>query len=210
MISVMTVVVALVASGCASGEGYTRKGFDFSKVKKAAVIDVVGSLPGGQAGQNQIADYFNIELIQKGYVVVERQQVLAVLKEQKFQTSGVTSNEDAARAGRILNVPAVVVVNIPEYGEHLSMTAKMIDTEDASILWIGSGRGSTGRTAATVGGAVAGAAAGVLLGGDRTGSVVGGAAGGVAGGLAGDALSPRESRVAQNVIRKMCRSLPSQ
>jgi outer membrane lipoprotein SlyB len=200
-------LIAAVA-GCASGESYTLKGFDFSKVEKVAVLEVTGPVA-TEAARNQLGDFFVMELLKKGYVPVERQQVQAILKEQKFESSGATSDEDAARAGRILNVPAVVIINIPEYGEYLSMTIKMVETETARIVWMGAGRGSTGRMPLTVGGALLGAAAGAALGGSRAGRVVGGGAGAVGGGLMGEALSPEESRVVQKVITKIASGLPS-
>jgi len=203
-------LAALLAGGCATGKGesFMRAGFDFSKLDKVAVLEVSGAVY-GDAAKNQISDFFAMELLKKGYTPVERAQVQTLLKEQKFQATDVTSAEGAAQAGRILNVPAVMLVNIPTYEEEMNMTAKMIDVEDASILWVGSGSGGTGKTLSTIFGAAAGAGAGALVaGGETDDKVLGAVVGGVLGGVAGRALSPQQAEQVQKIIKKVCAELP--
>ena len=196
-------------SGCSTGQGQARVGYDFGKIHKVAVVSVEGKLR-GKAARNQVADFFMLELMKKGYMLIERSQIESLLEEQKFQASDVTTNEGAARAGRVLNVPAVIIVNIPKFKEDMNLTAKMIDVEDASILWIASGEGSTGQTLSTLLGAAAGAVGGMAVAGDESSSqVIGGVAGGIAGGAIGRALAPQTAKKVQEVIAKMCQSLPS-
>ncbi|MHC4285098.1 MAG: CsgG/HfaB family protein [Planctomycetota bacterium] len=166
-------IAVLFVIGCSKGESYVRAGYDFSKLTKVAVVDVTGVVQGDTA-KNQIADFFEMELLKKGYTVVERAQVQALLDEQDFQASELTGAEDAAKAGRILNIPVVLVVNIPKYKEEMNMTAKMIDVEDAGILWMGSASGSTGKTMGTILGAAVGAAAGAAVGSDSGEGLAGG------------------------------------
>ena len=199
-------VAALLVSGCSSGESYFRAGYNFDEVDKVAVVDVLGDVT-GEAAKNQIADFFVMELLKKGYAPVERAHVQSILKEQDLQMSELTSSKGVARAGQILNVPTIVVINIPNLGEEMSITAKMIDVEDGSILWMASGSGKTGRTLFTIGGAAAGAAAGAAVSGadDR---VLGGIAGGVLGGIAGQGLSAQKAEQVHKTVKKMCKSLP--
>jgi hypothetical protein len=207
---ICTLLTVVVAGGCASqkGESYSRVDFNFSTLDKVAILDVSGAVP-GEAAKNQIADFFNMELIQRGYTPIERSEVQKLLKEQEFQASDITSNTDAARAGNILNVPAVLLVNIPTYKEEMNMTAKIINVEDGSILWVGSASGSTGKTLSTIVGAAAGAAAGaVVAGGDTRDRVAGGVIGGVLGGVAGNALSPQQAEQVQKLIKKLCKDMP--
>ncbi len=207
---VFVLLSASLVAGCGSsqGESYAMAGYDFSSLNRVAIVEVTGRVY-GDVVKNQISDYFAMELVKRGYRVVERKEVQALLKEQEFQASDMTTNSDAARAGHILNVPAVLVINIPKYKDKMEMTAKLIDVEDASILWIGSGSGSTGKGLATFVGAAAGAAAGaVLAGGDTSDRVIGGVAGGVLGGVAGNALSPEQSKQVKKVIAKVCDTLP--
>jgi TolB-like protein len=203
IISVM-LVASIILAGCSSGRGYARKGFDFSELNRIAVVDVVGMV-GNEAVKNQIADFFTMELLKKGYSPVERSQVQVILKEQKFQASDLTSSEDLARAGKILNVPAVLIVNIPKMKDEINMTAKLIDVEDGSVLWLASGSGRTGKLLTAILGAGAGAAAGAIISdGSSEGAIIGGAV----GGLAGYSLSPQEAERASEVIEDMCESLP--
>lgn len=198
--------LALLLAGCSDGESYSRPGYDFAAVEKVAVIEVTGTI-GSEAAKNQISDYFVMELLKKGYSPVERRQIQALVAEQDMQASDITTAEGAARAGRILNMPVVFIINIPSFAEDIEMTAKMIDVEDGSILWMGTGTGSTGKTLGTIAGAAAGAVVGSQLSDDhRTGAAIGGA---VLGGVAGNALAPQTAKLVKDIIAKMCQSMPS-
>ena len=210
-VCVCTLLAALIAGGCATveGESYALAGFDFSGIEKVAILEVSGEVE-GEVVKNQIGDLFEMELLKKGYTPVLRGKVQALLKEQEFQASDITSEEGAAAAGKILNVPAVMLISIPKYEEDMSMTVKMIDVEGGAVLWMGTGTGSTGRTLATVLGGAAGAAIGaVAAGGDTVDRVVGGIAGGVLGGVAGYALSPKQEKHVRQVLKTICKGLPS-
>jgi hypothetical protein len=203
-------MAALLVGGCASSEGesYATTGYDFASLDKVAIVEVTGRIS-GEAVKNEVANMFTMELIKKGYAVIERSEVQPLLKEQEFQASDITTNEGAALAGRVKNVPAVLLVNIPKYKETMEMTAKLIDVEDATILWIGTGSGTTGKTLATIVGAGLGAAAGaVVAGGDSSDRVLGGVLGGVAGGVAGNALSPDQHKHVRKIVAKVCKNLP--
>jgi hypothetical protein len=192
--------------GCTSSESFARKGYDFYQIDKIAVVDVIGPV-GGEAAKNQIADMFVMELLKKGYSPIERSQVQVLLKEQKFQASNVTSAENMARAGEILNVPVVLFINVPKFREDMTISAKMVDVEDGSILWMGTGTGSANKTVGTI----VGAAAGAIVGASVTGSndrVVGAIGGGVLGGAAGNLLTPQKEQKARDLIKKICETLP--
>lgn len=196
----------VILNACSSGESYFRAGYDFDRVNKIAVVDVVGPV-GGDAAKNQISDFFIMELLKKGYAPVERAQVQSLLKEQDFQASEITVAEGAAQAGKILNVPAVLVVNVPEFDDKISMTAKMVDVQDASILWLASGSGKSSELLSTITGAALGAGAGIAVSGEDD-KVIGGTVGGVLGGAAGHVLSPQKAEKTKEIIKKMCQSLP--
>ncbi|MDP2933192.1 MAG: CsgG/HfaB family protein [bacterium] len=210
VLSAILITEIILVAGCASGKSTARTDYDFTKISKVAVVDVLGPL-GNEGAQNQVADMVVMELLQKGYAPVERSQVQNLLKEQKFQRdSNSTPENDAVKAGRILNVPTVVIVNVSEFTEDISMTIKMLDVEDGSVLWVGSGQGSTEKTLGTILGAAAGAGAGVMAGGDKiSGKVVGGVVGGVIGGAAANMLAPQKAQATQKIIAKICKALPS-
>jgi hypothetical protein len=197
----------IILSGCSNSESYYRPDYNFAAVDKIAVINVVGPV-GGEAARNQISDFFNMELIQRGYDTIERSQIHELLKEQKFQASSVTSDEGAAQAGRILNVPVVMLINVPKFDNDIQLSAKMIDVETGSILWMGNASGSANKMLGTIIGAAAGAAVGVASTGhdDR---VVGGIAGGAIGGLAGNMLTPDQATKMRELTKKVCQNMPA-
>ncbi len=141
------VLLTLVAvAGCASSKGESQAvmGYDFSKIDKVAIIEVTGRVY-GESVKNQIGNYFTFELMKRGYQVIERKDIKTLLKEQEFQASDITTDAGAAKAGKILNVPAALLINVPKYDEKLEMTAKLLDVENGTILWIGRGSSTTGR-----------------------------------------------------------------
>jgi hypothetical protein len=205
-------LIALAVAGCASSEAESQAvaGYNFSNLDKIAIVEVTGRVY-GETVKNQISNLFTMALMKKGYTFIERKDVKAILKEQEFQASDLTTDIGAAKAGQILNVPAVMMIDIPKFkGEKMEMSAKLIDVENGTILWMGTGSGSTGKGLATIGGAIAGAAAGaVLAGGDSGDRVVGGVIGGVVGGVAGNALSPSVEKQVKKVVAKVVKDFPS-
>jgi hypothetical protein len=200
----MLVIAILFAGGCSSGrvESHSRAGYNFSTIDKVAIVAVEGTLR-SEAAKNQIADLFAMELLKKGYAPKERAGVAALLREQGFQASELITEAGAAEAGKILNVPAVLVVNVPHFGDEIFISAKMVDIEDGSVLWLGSGSGKIGGFGSLWGaGAADSSEENALFGGI-------GIAGGVLGGAENLPLSPQEIERAQRIIRRMCSTLPS-
>jgi hypothetical protein len=200
----------LAAAGCAQSEGESQAavGFDLGRIDKIAIVEITGVR--SQAVKSQISDYFMMEMMRKGYTFVERQRINMLVKEQQFQASDLTTQQGAARAGQILNVPAVMVINIPKYsGGKMEMTAKLIDVESATVLWMGRGTGKTNQDLSTFLGVAAGAAVGAAVGGhDITDRAIGGVIGGAAGGVAGYILSPEEEEIVKQVVAKVVEKLP--
>ena len=208
LIALLTLLVTACAS--VSGTGQHNQTYDFRNIERTAVISVEGI--GGEAARGQIASMFNQALLALGYSPIERSQINAVLEEQDFSRSAVTSASGAAQAGRILNVDSVVLVNLPEYGDNMSMSAQMIDVEDGTILWSASGSARTGadmtRRAGQLLGAIGGGIIGAEVGGDSTGAVVGGVGGAVGGDILGDRLSKQRQEQAAVLVDQLTQSLP--
>lgn len=205
------VIAILFAGGCSSGRGqsFSRVGYNFSTVDKVAIVAVEGTLRSEQA-KNQIADLFAMELLKKGYAPKERSSVAALLREQGFQASELITEAGAAEAGKILNVPAVLIINVPHFGDEIFISAKMVDIEDSSILWLGSGTGKTGWLLSTLSFGALGGDSGASVSSEEDALFGGiGIAGGVLGGAEDLPLSPQEIERAQRVIRRMCSTLPS-
>jgi len=206
MVTLLLSVIIVAAGGCSSGEGSFRAGYDFSSIDKLAIVEVTGYFK--QEGvRNQIASFVEMELLERGYSPIERSRIQSLLDEQEFQASEITTSSDAVKAGQILNVPVVLVIDVPEFGEEINVTGKMLDVKDASILWVGSGKASTGKFLTTALAATAGAVAGAAIDGDhKTEGAIGG---GVLGGVLGYTLSPQAADSARKAIGRMCDTLPS-
>ncbi len=200
------IIAVLFIGGCSSGraESHSRAGYNFSMIDKVAIVAVEGAVK-SEPAKNQIADLFAMEFLKKGYAPVEWAHVREKLEEQEFQASELTTEEGAAEAGKVLNVPAVLIISIPHFGDEIAMTAKLVDIQDGySILWLGSG---SGKTRGFLGfGSLWGAGAAVS---SEENELFGGVVGGVLGGVTGYALSPQETQQAHRIIKRMCRTLPS-
>jgi len=198
------IIAFLFIGGCSSGraESHSRAGYNFSMIDKVAIVAVEGALK-SEPAKNQIADLFSMEFLKKGYAPKEQASVKAFLEEQGFQASDLATEAGAAEAGKILNVPAVLIISIPHFGDEIAMTAKLVDIQDGSILWLGSGSRKTGGFLGL--GSLWGAGAAV----SSEEELFGGVAGGVLGGVADSALSPQETQQAQRIIKRMCKTLPS-
>ena len=203
----MLLIAVLLSGGCYSGRGesFSRVGYNFGMLDKIAIVAVEGAVK-SETAKNQIADLFAMEFLKKGFAPVERTQVKALLEDQQIQAPDLITAAGAAQAGKILNVPAVLIINIPHFGDEIYISAKMVDIEDGTILWLGSGSSKTGRLLSTISFGALGSGASV---GSEEDELFGGVTGGMLGGTASYALSPQETEKAQRIIRRMCRTLPS-
>ncbi len=90
-----------------------------------------------QAGKEvplrQIENEFILQLMSKGYQIASRSDLSGILEEINFQHSAITDT-DAVKIGKILNVPAVLIITPMS---KFSMGARLVSVEYAEILWIG-------------------------------------------------------------------------
>lgn len=197
-------IAVLLTGGCLSGKSSFRPSYDFNQVEKIAIVAVEGAVK-SETAKDQIADFFAMELLDNGYAPIGRAQVRALLKEQELESTDLTSVEAAMEVGLILKVPVVMVIEIPRFGEDLTMTAKLIDAEDGSTIWIGKGSGKTGRSAP-------GAFLGVITGQGHVSSqeddLLSGPLADLFGGETDQALSPAEEQKIQRTARNICSTLP--
>jgi hypothetical protein len=195
------VIAVLLIGGCRSQqESSFRAGYDFSGVTKVAIVSVEGALP-SEIAKDEIADFFAIELLERGYAPMGRAQVRASLAEQEAddEITDLTTPEGAVAAGLALDVPVVLTIKIPHFGDEISITATMIDVEDGSILWLATGPGGGGGGFSMFRSKSGGSKEEGLLGplmGDVMGST-------------DQPLSPKDAERAQRIVKKMCRSLPT-
>ena len=199
-------VTALIAGGCISRSHSLRSSYDFSQVEKVAIVAVEGAVT-SETAKDQIADIFAMELLDKGYSPIGRAQVRAKLREQELESSELTTSEAAVEAGLILKVPVVMVIEIPHFNDEITMTAKLIEVENGSIIWMGK---STGRAARSVSGAFMGVitGSGTSGGGSDNYDLMSGPIAELFGGQPNQALTPEEEQKIQRIVRGICASLP--
>ena len=197
-------IAALLTGGCISRNRSSKSSYDFNQVEKIAIVAVEGAVR-SETAKDQIADFFAMELLDNGYAPIARAQVRSLLREQELESTDLTSVVAAMEVGLILDVPVVMVVEIPRFDEELTMTAKLINAEDGSTLWMGKGTGKTGRS-------VPEAFLGVITGSGSSRSqeedLLSGPIGELFGGEPNPALTPVEEQKIQRVVRNICSSLP--
>ncbi|MFV8836040.1 CsgG/HfaB family protein [Aquisalimonas sp.] len=203
---------ALFLAGCATTDvsGQHDQNYDFASVERVAVVAVEGA-DGSEAAQNQVAGMFNESLLRKGYSPVERSQIREVMDEQDFQHSDATTTSGAAELGRILNVDTAIVVNVPQYGDSMSMSAQMIDVDNGAVVWSASGSAASREGLSRRFGQLLGGASGAVAGREvdgTMGAVIGGASGAVAGDMAGEAMTPEQQEQAAELVVELSDNMP--
>ena len=196
------VIAVLLIGGCRTQqESSFRAGYDFSGVTKVAIVSVEGALP-SEAAKDEIADFFAIELLERGYAPMGRAQVRASLAEEQEEDeiTDLTTPEGAVEAGLALDVPVVLTIKIPHFGEEISISATMIDVEDHSILWLATDTGRGGGRFSSIFSSKSGGGKNEGLLGPVMGDVLS---------STDEPLSPRDAERAQRIVRNMCRSLPT-
>ena len=199
----MLAIVGLLIGGCASSQDTSARmiEYDFTGVDKVAIVAVEGAIV-SEAAKVQIADLFSIELLNKGFAPVGRTQVKAQLLEQEADWESLTTTETAVQAGLVLDVPAVLAIRVPHFGEKISVTAQMINVEDGSTLWLASGSGRGVRSLSN------------MFGFSRRDEVDDPTLSDVPpgprplGGPPNLPLTPEEADKTQIIVKRMCRSLP--
>lgn len=193
--------------GCASSRTARAEHYDWSGLKTIAVAEVRGDVR-SEAAKDQVGHYFAIELLGRGYSLVERRSVKAILAEQDFQFSDLTSRRNMAKAGEILNAGAILTAAVTVAGERMAVSAEVIEVESGRVIWAAAREGNRKETVFTVVGAVAGGLVGWAAGGDEEGEIAGGVSGGAVGGTIGQALSPSEQKLGRKLIGRMCNRFP--
>ena len=134
-------------------------GFSADAIDKIAIITEDGTQNiwgSSDPLMTSIEDVFISAAFRKGYRVSDRSDVDRVLQEIRFQQSGLTET-DVAKLGKILNVPAVLIVKITgagvtsqptglvmngsyqyDYKAWCEMSVRLISVEKAEVLGVAS------------------------------------------------------------------------
>jgi curli biogenesis system outer membrane secretion channel CsgG len=108
-----------VLIGCATApevitDSYLKPEIDFSKYERIAVMGFTDA-PNAAGSGKEIADIAGLEMLKKGYNILERNQVEFLLQEQKLGLSGVLDPQTATQVGNILGVKAIVTGTVGTY-----------------------------------------------------------------------------------------------
>jgi len=96
--------------------------------------------------QRLLEDIFISALLGKGYQIVARSDLEHVIEELRLQNSDFV-DANACQLGKILNVPAILVVSLAQYEKHqpeketiveATMSARLIGVEKSNVLSLGS------------------------------------------------------------------------
>ncbi|HBU69069.1 MAG TPA: hypothetical protein DEE98_01655 [Elusimicrobia bacterium] len=81
-----------------------------------------------------VSDLMRTGFVNTGkFIVVNRGNMQQILQEQSLQASGITSEEYAAKIGKLLNVQKVVVGTVSKLGQNYYINASMVDVETSKI-----------------------------------------------------------------------------
>jgi hypothetical protein len=136
----LALLVGLV--GCADyytttpANSYLRVGYDLSQVDQVGMVSVFGAVQSGII-RKQIENAFTAQILQKGYAPVVSEFLTRQLVQIQFDGGGMSPEVFAIEAGRALEYSTMLIVNVPNFSDEISVTAKLIDVESNSVIWIG-------------------------------------------------------------------------
>jgi hypothetical protein len=149
----LAVVYAIIASSCSMQTVVLKKDFDFTKIKKVAVLEFRDApyVPNSGAMVSQL---FVKHLLFAGYNVVERDELQALLRERQLTEAGIIASPEKAREfGKISGIDAFVAGSITQcilpqdiyeggmtryIAAQVGVVSRMIDVNSGEILWAGS------------------------------------------------------------------------
>lgn len=157
-IASLIVVSLLVVPGCSKPVHYIHAAYDFSLIKKVAVLPIENLTLDQQAGE-KVRKAVVSELLAAGVVdVIELGQVNRSLTQQNVQTISSVGVEDFKRLGPALGAQAFILGSVETYDRvnvggvgfpEISVTLRAVDAATGSIIWsasqTGGGPGFAGR-----------------------------------------------------------------
>jgi hypothetical protein len=107
-------LLAAALAACASARVAVNRNFDFTKIRRVAVIGF-NDYPRREGSGDLVSGAFEQALISAGYEVVERAQVHRIMAEKKF--SGAPDARKAKALGKLLGVDALLFGQITDLVE---------------------------------------------------------------------------------------------
>jgi len=142
----LAVPAALLAAAIASAQGYDQQlrvladtldqKIATSGKKNVAVVDFT-DLPGNTTELGRfLAEELSVDLamVAKGYRVIDRTHLKAILQENKLASTGVIDTLTARKLGQIAGVDSLITGTVTPFGDSVRLTVKVLDTETAEML----------------------------------------------------------------------------
>lgn len=151
LISLLLLLPVFLVS-CASNTVVMKPGYDFSKIKRIAVIEFRNSAYYPNSG-SMVSQLFAKYMLKAGYNVIERDELEALLRERQLSTANLLEPSTVLNYGKLLGIDAIVTGSIPmvvpeqnfyDMGNprfiaaQVGVTARMISVETGEVLWVGS------------------------------------------------------------------------
>ena len=87
--------------------------------------------------ENYVTDALTQAVFEAGNVrIIERANLEKILKEQKFQSSGLVDDNSAKAIGKIAGVDYVCYGDMKDIGEEITVNARIVDVESGEVLAI--------------------------------------------------------------------------
>ncbi|MBU2520695.1 MAG: CsgG/HfaB family protein [Proteobacteria bacterium] len=140
-----TVILFIFFSlGCKGPMTYLNPSVDFSYIKRVAVAPIINLTNDKFAGE-KVMNVVATEILRRGiFDIVEFGEVSKVLREEGMKPDNLVDKQLAARAGKRLNIEAVVIGSVMQYGvsniggssfPEVSISLKLVDVNSYTILW---------------------------------------------------------------------------
>ncbi|MFH1824901.1 MAG: GNA1162 family protein [Candidatus Firestonebacteria bacterium] len=155
---ILLILIISILSGCGLYSVATKKDYDFSKIKRVAVVGFSSNRTYKNSGE-VVSDEFVLHLMKEGYSVIERSKIDAILREQNLGESNRLESSTVKKIGKILGVDAVITGTVIKYHEdentsvyttdkdgkvtsqiilqqaEVEVSARMFDVETGEIIW---------------------------------------------------------------------------
>lgn len=106
----LSLLAPALLGGCLATDAVNRN-YDLSKVQRIGVA----AFDYGPHRTFGAEDIFEKHLLERGYQVIERARLEAVLREQKLSLTGALSPETAKRVGKVLGVDALLLGQVTAF-----------------------------------------------------------------------------------------------
>jgi hypothetical protein len=96
---------------------------------RIAVLDFKGKGV-SEAAVTAVSDLVKSDIVNTGlFQVVERSQIIEILKEQGFQQSGCTDQSCAVEIGKLLSARKILIGEVTKIGQSIVITGRLVDVE---------------------------------------------------------------------------------